>query len=63
MSDSVYGHVIDDVCVNVVVASAEWVAQQPDTWILSTAENLAWKGAVVTDGIFEPLPSAPLMGE
>jgi hypothetical protein len=56
MSEKIWGHVVDGVCVNIVVADDAWVAAQPGEWILSTPENVAWKGAVVTNGIFELYP-------
>lgn len=59
MNETVWGQVVDGVCVNVVVADAEWIDSQPGIWIMSTTENLAWKGATVIDGCFEPLPSPP----
>ena len=49
-----YGEVIDNICVNIVVADEEWVSEQTDIFILSTPENLAYIGATVVDGIFTP---------
>jgi len=57
MSDF-YGQVVDGVCVNVVVADAEWVGLLEGEWILSTTTNVAWIGATVTDEIFQVIPRA-----
>jgi len=57
MSEPTYfARVEDDVVVGVYVADAEWVSNQPGTWVESTKENLAWIGATVTDDVFELLP-------
>ena len=49
-----YGEVIDNICVNIVVADEEWVSEQTDIFIWSTPDNLAYIGATVVDGIFTP---------
>ena len=59
MTEQTWGQVVDNVCVNIVIADAAWIAEQPGIWIESTPDNYAWIGATVTDGQFEPLPVDP----
>jgi hypothetical protein len=53
---NIYGEVVEDVCINIVVATQEWILTQPQTFILSTPDNVAWVGATVTDGVFSEMP-------
>jgi hypothetical protein len=57
MNDEVWGEIVDNICINIVVASAAWIAEQPGYWLLSTPDNVAWIGATVTDGKYEPFPT------
>ena len=49
-----YGEIVNNICVNLVVADEQWVSQQTDIFILSTPDNLAYIGATVIEGIFTP---------
>ena len=58
---NIYGVVENGVCVNTIVADAEWVASADGVFILSDATNIAWIGAKVYRGKFEKqeLPPSP----
>ena len=56
-----YAQVENNVVVNVVVADAAWIALQPGTWILYTAENPCAIGWDVENGqcVIPPEPIEP----
>jgi hypothetical protein len=59
---STYAQVENDIVVNVVVADAEWIAEQPGEWILYTDENPCAIGWDVVDGqcVIPPRPPEPI---
>ena len=57
--EQTYAQVENNIVVNVVVASAEWIAQQPGTWILYTTENPCAIGWTVTNGVCDISPPPP----
>ena len=60
---STYAQIENGIVVNVVVADAEWIAQQPGTWILYTEENPCAIGWTVTNGACDVPPPNPPPGE
>ena len=57
-----YAQVENDIVVNVVVADAEWIAEQPGEWIEYTDENPCGIGWDVENGqcVIPPLPPEPI---
>jgi hypothetical protein len=56
---STYAQVENNVVVNVVVADAEWIAEQPGEWIEYTAENPCIIGCDVVNGACVLPPPPP----
>jgi hypothetical protein len=56
---AIYAQVENNIVVNMVVADAEWVAQQSGEWILSTDENRSAIGCDVVDGVCIIPPPPP----
>jgi hypothetical protein len=48
---STYAQVENNIVVNTVVADAEWIAQQPGTWILYDETNPCGIGWSVENGV------------
>jgi hypothetical protein len=57
--EQTYAQIENNIVVNVVVATAEWIAQQPGTWILYTTENPCAIGWTVTNGVCDIPPPPP----
>jgi hypothetical protein len=57
--EQTYAQVENGIVINVVVATAEWIAQQPGTWILYTTENPCAIGWTVTNGVCDIPPPPP----
>jgi hypothetical protein len=58
-----YAQVENNIVVNTVVADAEWIAQQPGTWIEFDAEHPCSIGWDVVNGVCvlpPPPPPAPI---
>jgi hypothetical protein len=57
-----YAQVENEIVVNVVVADAEWIAEQPGEWIEYTDENPCAIGWDVENGqcVIPPLPPEPI---
>lgn len=54
-----YAQVENNIVVNVVVATAEWIALQPGTWILYDDANPCAIGWTVTNGVCDIPPPPP----
>ena len=54
-----YAQVENDIVINVVVADAEWIAEQSGEWIQYTQENPCGIGWTVTDGVCDVPPPNP----
>ena len=59
-----YAQVENDIVVNVVVADAEWIAEQSGEWIEYTEANPCSIGWAVEDGVcvIPPSPPPPYIG-
>lgn len=56
---STYAQVENNIVVNVVVADAEWIAEQPGTWIEYTDANPCIIGCDVVNGVCVLPPPPP----
>ncbi len=54
-----YAQVENNIVVNTVVADAEWIAEQPGTWIEYDAEHPCSIGWAVEDGVCVLPPPPP----
>ena len=54
-----YAQIENDIVINVVVADAEWIAEQSGEWIEYTQAQPCGIGWTVTDGVCDVPPPNP----